>query len=131
MISPELTYKRTVVEKVATILAGEQNSDLVDVGGMQLLAIDIPPNFTGTSQLTFKKYRKLSDGTDCFYSIENYDGINSAALSIQNLSANRSIGFYAHWFAAASQIQLISADPQPQTVQIILCLQPIFQGIHS
>jgi hypothetical protein len=127
MMEPKYTYKKTVQQVIATIPSGQQNSNLVDLGGMQVLSIDTPSNFT-TCNLTFKK---SNDGSNTLYTLDNFDGIGSSSLTIPNLSSGRSEPFYAHWFAAVPYLQLVSSVNQVSTVQIIINLQPIFQGIHG
>jgi hypothetical protein len=127
----KLTYKRTVQFVPAMISASANNSDLVDLGAMQLRGILLPTNWT-TSDITFNGATvAASDLNYLAYPIQNFDGTNWSVLTIPGATSQTWTPLIAFWFDAVPYVQIVSVTPQTDNVVILLALEPLYQGIHN
>jgi hypothetical protein len=121
-----LNYKQTVSLKYATIPASGNNSNIISGGGMQLMEIMTPANWT-TSDVNIL----VSWDNKTWVTQNNYDGVSWGPLTIPALTASQPIPFYAHWFCSIPYIQIVSVTAQSQNASVLLAFQPLFQGIHG
>lgn len=127
MIETQNSYKRTYSSVVATIQAGNTASNIVETGGMTILRVCTDSNWLASVM----SFNVSEDGSSVLRAQNNYDGSNKALLTIPSVNPLDSIPLYAHWFGSSYYVQVVSSVTQTTTTNVLLILEPLWQGIHG
>ncbi len=107
---------RLCTDKVATILSGQTDSDIVDLKGTTLIGFEVPASFTGGS-ITFKVGKDAS-------SLKTFRNTAGTVATV-TITPDSSYGLVATDFAAWRFIQLIAGSAQAGDVALNLQTRPL------
>lgn len=123
-LAEKLTYKRTVITDSLTLGKGETTSSLLDCGGIQVRGFLFPSNWTSCN-ITLQG--AIVDNATLTYTISNIDG---DSLSIAT-SAGQWLPLLPWVTDAVPYLQIGCSVQQESESNIIVVLEPLYQGIHG